>query len=105
MSHFRNDDPDTSRNAKVFGFTKDRIMVLRCHARHPAGLTDYELAAITGRQQNSVGKRRTELRDQGYIMDSSLRRPAPSGSSCIVWSITGAGIARDLLQQAMEKQS
>ncbi len=87
----RNTDPETSHNAKQFRLTEDRIDVLAVHAGHPQGLTDYELAGIMGRQQNSVGKRRTELRDHGYVEDSTLRRPAPSGSSCIVWRVTAKG--------------
>ena len=50
-----------------------------------AGLTDYELAAVLERQQNSAGKRRGELRDAGLVCDSGRRRPAPSGSRAIVW--------------------
>lgn len=89
----RNNDPDTSRNAKQFNLTEDRIDVLGMHVSHPAGLTDFELAGIMGRQQTSVGKRRGELRDYGYVIDSGLRRPAPSGSSSIVWRILPAGEA------------
>ena len=90
---FRNNDPDTSRAAKRRGIARDQNAVLEVHTQHPNGLTDYDLAGIMGRQQNSVGKRRTELRDKGFVEATPLRRPAPSGSLCIVWRITPAGMA------------
>lgn len=89
----RNTDPDTSHAAKQFRLNEDRIDVLGLHVRHPAGMTDYELADRMGRQFNSVNVRRGELRNHGYIEDTGTRRPAPSGSSCIVWRITPAGEA------------
>lgn len=88
----RSTDPITSHYAKRFRLNEDRIMVLGVHARHPYGLTDYELAAFMGRQFNSVNVRRGELRNYGYIEQTSMKRPAPSGSSCIVWRITESGI-------------
>jgi hypothetical protein len=99
MSYFgddpahRNSDPDTSRSAKRYGLTEDRKLAVKVHARHPHGLTDYELAGITGKQQNSIGKRRTEMLHCGYVEDSGLRRPNPStNSGCIVWRITSTGL-------------
>lgn len=83
-------DPDTSHRAaqrKRLTVDKDRAAVLSVHAENPKGLTDFELAEIMGRQQTSVGKRRGELRDAGYIEDSGFRRPSPSGSSAIVWRL------------------
>lgn len=85
-------DPDTSRHAKKFRLNEDRVAVLEMHARHPYGLTDFELADYMGRQQTSVGKRRGELRDHGYVEETPIRRPAPSGSSAIVWGITTHGL-------------
>lgn len=55
------------------------------HAELPGGLTDFELAARLGVQQTSIGKRRGELRDTGWVEDSGERRAAPSGSKAIVW--------------------
>jgi hypothetical protein len=91
----RDSDPETSHLAagahpKIRG--KDRINCLLAHASNPAGLTDYELAAIVGRQQNSAGKRRTELRDRGLVEDSGIRRKNErTGANCIVWRITTLG--------------
>lgn len=78
---------DAKRNVKA-----TRKQVLLAHASHPSGLTDYELADIVGLQQNSAGKRRGDLRDVGYVEQTGDRRPAPSGSSCIVWRITRDGL-------------
>jgi hypothetical protein len=81
-------DPDTSwaaasdarRNASTH-----RARALAMLRAHPAGLTDFELADLLGVGQTSIGKRRGELRDQGFVVDSGVRRPAPSGSAAIVW--------------------
>jgi len=100
---WRNDDHDTSKNAKVFGLTEDRALVLDWHVRRPQGLTDYELAAYTGRQQNSVGKRRTELFQAGYVDKTDMRRPAPSGSGCIVWRVNSRGFALHAQEQARKE--
>jgi hypothetical protein len=100
----RNSDPDTSRkaaNRHDVGRDTDRAKALLCHYdKRIDGLTDYELADLMGRQQNSAGKRRTELRDSGMVEDTGMRRPAPSGSPCIVWRITSFGIA---LAEGMQK--
>jgi hypothetical protein len=87
-------DPDTARaagNAHPSLRANDRHAALLAHAANPAGLSDFELADIMGRQQTSAGKRRGELRDLGFIEDSGLRRDSPSGSSAIVWRITSLG--------------
>jgi hypothetical protein len=89
-------DPDTSHEAAARSPSlraRDRRRCLLTHAANPDGLTDFELAALVGRQQTSAGKRRGELRDLGYIEDALERRPAPSGSMAIVWRITPAGSA------------
>lgn len=91
----RASDPDTSRaaaNKMPVLRGHDRKVVLASFYTYPEGLTDFELADIVGRQQTSAGKRRGELRDEGFIEDSGLRRYAPSGSKAIVWKITQAGI-------------
>ena len=51
------------------------------------GLTDYELAELVGRQQNSAGKRRGELCKMGLVRDSGMRRLGPTCSPCIVWVV------------------
>lgn len=91
---YRLSDPDTSRAAAERHPVKrngDRHVALVILSRHPGGLTDFELAKFLGRQQTSAGKRRGELRDNGYVIDTQVRRPAPSGSNAIVWAITAKG--------------
>ena len=100
---FRRGDPDTSEAAAMRGLARRQIDRTRCLIAlfdRPNGLTDFELGDIVGRQQTSAGKRRGELRDRGYVEDSGLRRPAPSGSSAIVWRITALGnsIAAQLIR-------
>jgi hypothetical protein len=85
---FRGSDPDTSVQAAWAASLKSgtaRRIALQALVDSEDGLTDFELADITGYQQNSIGKRRTELRDMGIVVDSGKRRKTPSGSSAIVW--------------------
>ena len=100
----RSADPDTSwlaAFARLGGKASDRRQALRCHYEAAFGLTDFELGDAMGRQQTSAGKRRGELRDDGLIEDSGMRRAAPSGSAAIVWRITNKG--RDVYQRIATK--
>ena len=60
-------------------------------------MTDFELAAATGVAQTSIGKRRGEARDAGWVevaLDGNgdeVRRPSTSGSPAMVWVITESG--------------
>lgn len=87
----RSTDPGTSWAAARDATEKAPTHRVRCYQTldraHPGGLTDYELAELTGLQQNSAGKRRGELRDAGLVEDSGQTRPAPSGSKAIVWRV------------------
>lgn len=96
----RNTDPKTShlaaRDAK-FNAGKGRFLALASLATEGPG-TDYDLAARTGWQQNSIGKRRGECVAAGFARATTERRRTPSGSLAIVWEITDAG--RDFLLAA-----
>lgn len=84
----RGADPDTSVKAAwtaSIKANKGRRIALQALVESEDGLTDAELHAVTGWQLNSIGKRRTELRDMGLVVDSGRRRTTPSGSSAIVW--------------------
>lgn len=85
----RGTDPATSwqaaRDAEPNADTHRWRVLRTLRAAYPNGLTDYELGAQLGLQQNSAGKRRGELRDAGFVEDTGQRRPAPSGSLAIVW--------------------
>ncbi len=94
-------DPETSHMAAVVAIgnaatNRDRAL----HALRVAGfrgLTDYELEAVTGVRQVSIGVRRGELVKAGLverqlvICPESLtllpgrRMSGPSGSQCAVW--------------------
>lgn len=90
----RNTDPDTSRAAGAAERESDIWLALIIHSQNPNGLTDYELQNISGLQQNSIGKRRTELYGMSLVCDSGSRRPGPTGAACIVWKINPNGIAQ-----------
>lgn len=84
----RTSDPDTSHEAARYTEPRantNRALALRVLREHPDGLTDFELAELTGLQQTSIGKRRGELRDGGFVRDTGRRRRAPSGAMAIVW--------------------
>lgn len=102
-------DPDTSVAAGQPTLLRrhDRVLALLAHKRSPSGLTDFELGDRIARQQTSAGKRRGELRDAGLIADSKTRRPAPSGSSAIVWCITTLGekAAEDIIKCSIKNNT
>lgn len=84
----RNTDPVTSHLAGERAQQRaatGRALALALLRDHSEGLTDFELAGLSGWQQTSIGKRRGELRDAGLVRDSGKRRPSPSGSPAIVW--------------------
>lgn len=76
--------------------SENMLKALRLIAQAPR--TDYELEAITGMQKNSIGKRRSDLYMAGLVEPQQfsgkiVKRPGPSGSMCIAWTITKAGRA------------
>lgn len=73
--------------------TRHRAIALTAHFEHPAGLTDFELAALVHISQPSIGKRRLDLERDGLIEFAEETRPAPSGSPARVYRITAKGIA------------
>jgi len=85
--NYRTPDQETSVEAGRVVRLTDRARALDVLKEHPDGLTDYELADLMNRQQNSAGKRRGELVQLGFVEDSGQRRPAPSGSRAIVWRV------------------
>ena len=88
----RTTDPDTSHSPTRPSWSDDRTAALLALAdAGDDGLTDFELAAITGVKQTSIGKRRGELRDRGLVADSGRRRESDTRSAAIVWTITPSG--------------
>ena len=95
---FRANDHDTSIDASANAGKMargKRLLVLRI-LRMNGGHTDHELAEVTGMQHNSIGKRRSECYQLGLVKKETsdgmvVKRPAPSGSSMIVWTITQLG--------------
>ena len=95
---FRNTDPVTSREAAeraAMGASHGRLLVLE-HLSERA-MTDFELAAATGWQQTSIGKRRHECMMAGLVeraldgRGEDVRRLSPSGSPALAWAITEDG--------------
>ena len=81
-------DPITSHQAALFAEPKaetHRVIALRVLKAHPAGLTDFELADLTGIPQTSIGVRRKELVEMELVEATDQRRPTPSGAKAIVW--------------------
>lgn len=81
-------DPTTSHQAALFAAPKaetHRVIALRMLKAHPDGLTDFQLADLTGIPQTSIGVRRKELVEMGLVEATNQRRPSPSGAKAIVW--------------------
>lgn len=92
----RADDVDTSTEAAAsLRLTRLHQVVLDIHAAHPAGLADFELAAIArGRAGWCHWKRTAELIGRGYLTDTGERRWNPmTDRRQAVLRITEAGHA------------
>src|SRR5690606_23375079 len=78
----RRTDPETSRpGSTASSRARHRQMVLEALRRHRGGLTDDELAELhPGERASSLGRRRTDLRDEGMVVDSGRRRPTRTGA-------------------------
>lgn len=94
-------DPETCHSAArdaARHSNHGRALVLKALGLAKAGLTDFELAELTGWQQTSIGKRRGECVAMGWVEGATLadgakvKRAAPSGSLALVWRITEAGL-------------
>jgi hypothetical protein len=84
----RHTDPDTSHGAAVQATPRagtNRRLALTMLRAHPEGLTDFELATLTGIPQTSIGVRRGELRNAGLVQPTTERRKTPNGGLAIVW--------------------
>ena len=90
----RHSDPETShqaaRDAAPNAGTNRALALATLQAALPDGLTDFELAELTGVAQTSIGVRRKELERAGLVVATIDRRPSPSGSAAIVWKATVA---------------
>ncbi len=64
----------------------DELEHLRKHFPEKHGLTDVELAKITGLPANSVRPRRVELVDAGFVHDTGHRR-VHNGRRHVVWGL------------------
>lgn len=92
---FRPTDPSTSRDAANDTARRAprhrRMAEEALRAAGPHGLTDFELADVTGVLKGTIGKRRQDLQIAGRVvplLDSTgqqVRRLAPSGSKAGVW--------------------
>jgi hypothetical protein len=93
----REDDPETSHEAAqdaTFRASEGRKAALRALSLRP--MTDYELEKETGRQKNSIGKRRLDCQRAGLVEmvvkdGQKIKRPGPSRSMCLVWKLTSMG--------------
>jgi hypothetical protein len=96
----RRTDPVTSHEAAhraSFRASAHRVMAMEALFKH-GSLTDFELADVTGLQQTSIGKRRKDCQDAGFIdrlkdkEGLTVKRKTPSGSNAIVWNLTKEGM-------------
>lgn len=71
-----------------------RARVLYEIATAPAGCTDDEIITRTGFLHQSVGPRRLELEQGGWVEDSGERRKTRMGNPAIVWKLTPTAQAR-----------
>lgn len=99
-------DPQTSHEAAASvrprAGSSRALALVALAAAGSHGLSDFELAARTGVPQTSIGVRRKELQRVGLVETTDRRRPSPSGTPAIVWTITELGVleARRIAHEA-----
>lgn len=83
----RTTDPDTSHKSAESASRRGPSQRLRIWEalKHLGSATDYELSVHCGILRSSASKRRQELMDLGYVVDTGRRRATDTGSSAIVW--------------------
>lgn len=83
----RTTDPDTAKtaaeNAQRRGPSQRRRVWEALQRLGTA--TDYELATATGILRSSAAKRRQELQNLGYVIETPQRRATDTGTMAIVW--------------------
>lgn len=95
-SRGRPDDTDRAAALAVMprsGTQRRRVLAAIALAGEQ-GLTDHELADVTGLYLYSAAPRRTELLRGGWVRDSGKRRETPLGAEAVVWTLTEAGLDR-----------
>ena len=83
----RTQDPDTSRQAAESASRRgptQRRQVWEA-LKKLGGATDYEISLECGILRSSAAKRRQELQDLGYVIETPFRRKTDTGSAAIVW--------------------
>lgn len=92
----RSTDPGTShlaaRNARRRLGANQRTVLAALVAAGDRGLTDFELAELTGRKQTSFGVRRGELVKAGLAHNTGTTRLSDTDSAAAVWAVTQAGL-------------
>lgn len=92
----RSTDPGTAhlaaRNARRRLGASQRTVLAALVRAGERGLTDFELAELTGRKQTSFGVRRGELVKAGLVHRTPTTRPSDTNSDAAVWAITAAGL-------------
>ena len=86
-------DSDTSRAAalSVAPHTPGlREQVLSAIRHAPDGLTCDDVEALMNLRHQTASARVNELRNDGAIVDSGLRRPTRSGRKATVWKVAAA---------------
>lgn len=83
----RTTDPNTSieaaKNASRRGPSQRRRVWEAL--QHLGGATDYEISIATNILRSSAAKRRQELQDLGYVVETTQRRKTDTGTLAIVW--------------------
>jgi len=83
----RTDQPDTAHQAAKQASRRGPNQRTRVWEALKAlgAATDYELAQATGILRSSAAKRRQELVDLGYVVETQERRPTDTGTLAVVW--------------------
>lgn len=86
----RTNDHDTAHEAAEQASRRGPSQRRRVwEAIHQLGdATDYEISVATGLLRSSAAKRRQELVDLGYVVETPFRRKTDTGTNAVVWRLS-----------------
>ena len=96
--HAHTGDVDTARTAAAAAMeprrvTANLVRVMSAHRHHGGlGLTDQELETLIPELGHTATARRVDLKADGLLDDSGMRRLTRKGRHAVAWRITGAGV-------------
>jgi len=95
LGSYHTDGTDTEKASASFVMprtgTQRASVLAELSNAYPGGLTDDEIGERLPLYVNTGAKRRNDLKNQGWVQDSGVRRLTQTGAPAVVWELTPQG--------------